>query len=261
MSRRRIDRNVVAGVSAETLPPSRHLPPFIGIAGKMAAGKDSTADILIRHFGYTRHSMADPLRAECEVAIMSCRAPETAPTDIRHTIERKEFPGYAVWLKPTDPSIRRLLQWWGTEYRRTESPNYWVNRMRERLAEFNGTPVVIPDIRFANEVDMVRSAGGEIWIVNRPKADAERDPADHSHISERFCDEYQYWDLRVRNDGTLADLGEKVKGIMQCVREKRRCQAYLAAQGEAGRPGERLGASLGEVDWTREASLIADPPA
>jgi hypothetical protein len=64
------------------------------------------------------------------------------------------------------------MQWWGTDYRRAQSPAYWTQQtsarisylMNERLA----TRIVITDCRFVNEIDMVRSNyGGQVWQIKR----------------------------------------------------------------------------------------------
>lgn len=226
----------------------------IGIAGKMGAGKDAIAAILIRKFGFVRRSMADPLRWEVSQALGLRMAPDCAPEEITRIIECGRWTPEAVHQKPTPHQIRRVLQWWGTEYRRDQDANYWTDRMRESLSMHSGH-VVIPDIRFANEAAMVRALGGQVWIVRRSQADAERDPAAHSHISELFCDAYADWDLQLTNDGTIEDLEDKVTALMRCQAELDRCAALLASNTLT--ISERAGCAGGQIDWQREMHAIA----
>lgn len=230
-----------------------NLPPVIGIAGKMSAGKDSIADILIGRFHFARRAMADPIRAECAEYLRRGTGPDGAPGDIAEIIESRRWSPSSVDMKPTPPEIRRLLQWHGTDHRRFDDPRYWADRMREMLTVCAGRSVVIPDIRFADEAALVREFGGELWLVSRKRADAVRDPLLHSHLSERFCDDFSDWNLRIANNGTLADLEKTVMGVMKCVTERRRC-----ARESQTHPTEKFGAALGEIDWLREERAIAD---
>lgn len=232
---------------------------IVGIAGKMGAGKDSIANVLVSKFGFIRRSMADALRDEVSLALAWRTAPPGAPEDIVEIIEHSHLPSSAVSAKPTVPSVRRLLQWHGTEHRRAQDPEYWTKRMRSWLWSWfsaNNGHVVIPDIRFPNEAALVREFGGVLWIVRRAGADATRDPAAHSHISERFCDEYTNWDAGISNDGTLEDLELTVCGLMKCHQEIDRLREEFARPGSAG---ENLGRTLGSIDWHREIREIAHP--
>jgi len=75
------------------------------------------------------------------------------------------------------------MQWWGTEYRRTQNPDYWTiqadnyiyRRQLDGLSRF-----VISDCRFENEAALVRQLGGSIWQVVRPGTE----PTPGAHISE-----------------------------------------------------------------------------
>jgi len=88
----------------------------------------------------------------------------------------------------------KLLQWWGTEYRRSQDQDYWV---KQWVASINpkANIVLATDMRFLNEAAAVKSVGGFTVQVNRknvdgtPFVDPSR-PADH--ISETQLDGYNY---------------------------------------------------------------------
>ncbi len=72
-----------------------------------------------------------------------------------------------LWDKPYPEEIRRLLQWWGTEFRRAQDIDYWATRGIEeamRQAEHQHL-VVITDVRFENEAHAIRAAGGVVFEV------------------------------------------------------------------------------------------------
>lgn len=184
---------------------------IIGLAGVMGSGKDAAADTLVSHYGFVRESMAKALRWECAEVLRERRLPEQteAPEDIQAIIELGST--IDVFAKPSTPEARCLLQWYGTEYRRGQNPDYWVNKFEPLLNHV--MDLVIPDIRYANEVDMVRRHGGRVWLVSRPDAN-ELTAQFHGHLSEKFCTEYTNWDLIIHNVGNLKDLENNVLAAM-----------------------------------------------
>lgn len=60
----------------------------------------------------------------------------------------------------------KLLQWWGTEYRRSQDPDYWVNKLS---ASIPGTLdiALITDVRFVNEAECIKNRGGYNVLVER----------------------------------------------------------------------------------------------
>ena len=101
---------------------------------------------------------------------------------------------------------RTLLQWWGTEYRRSVEPNYWVDRLAERLAKEKPEIAFITDMRFPNEWDFIRKYGETIKVVNSrvpalPGAHASEEALAHIPDAE--------WGAVIYNDGTLEELKQQ----------------------------------------------------
>ncbi len=108
------------------------------------------------------------------------------------------------WVKPdpnAEKSVRapygkqaKLLQFWGTEYRRAQDPDYWVKQWKAAISP-KANIVIATDMRFLNEADTIKSAGGYTIQVNRknvdgtPFVDPSRDPL---HASEIQLDSYNY---------------------------------------------------------------------
>lgn len=103
-------------------------------------------------------------------------------------------------------TFRQILQLWGTEYRRRQDPDYWVKRLEEKLHGLE--KVVIDDVRFPNEVEMIHRLGGRVIRIDRPG------PAESTHASEIELDSFDGWDDVIVNDGTLRELDEKVRGVI-----------------------------------------------
>lgn len=128
-------------------------PAILGLAGRAGAGKDYVASYLqatYRKVG--RVAFADALRKEVA-----------------------DLFGVDPWTKPYPEHVRWLLQGWGV-YRRTQNPEYWIDRAREsepdfvadqnpHVADVYDKPdlVVYTDVRFPNEVAAIKHRGG--WVA------------------------------------------------------------------------------------------------
>lgn len=180
-------------------------PVVIGLAGHMGSGKDTIADYLVRTRGFTVVRFSDALREEVlntlpRTLLAIARATYEGPID--NALTRT----MVYVLKP--PIIRCLLQEWGTELRRAELENYWVRKWHERADGLDR--VVVPDLRFPNELRAVRSVGGRVAYVYRPGH-----PGD-SHASERGLDAVSpsSFTHHFSNVGTVADLEAQVEAWM-----------------------------------------------
>lgn len=92
---------------------------------------------------------------------------------------------------------RRLLQAWGTDYRRTDDPEYWLRQTEEVIQRFEdiGDPglmrsIVVDDCRFPNEYDMLARRGFtfvrlEAGETTRPLTEEEA-----AHDSEQYWQEW-----------------------------------------------------------------------
>ena len=151
---------------------------IIGLAGHMGSGKDLVGKMLSNH-GYRRIAFGDALRQEVEAAIASGTLPPELPYGIRVLLGG--ITTEEVWGKPTSDRCRKLLQWWGTEYRRAQDPDYWINKVRDTMRSIGGKWAVT-DVRFPNEANMIAGEGGETWLIRR-SVQRNGIPA---HISERI---------------------------------------------------------------------------
>ena len=174
---------------------------IIGITGHARHGKDSTADVIVKYFGYKKHALADVMKEACRVIFGW--TDEHLYGDLKEVID----PRYGI-------SPRHALQTLGTEWGQYELSKYdsfkettgrklWVNSLLNRV---HGD-TVIADVRFPHEAEAIRERGGFIFRVNR---DYE---IDLSHESERAIDEINP-DFVIKNLGTLTDLEWQVCDMM-----------------------------------------------
>jgi hypothetical protein len=155
----------------------RHV--LVGFTGKAGAGKDFIADLL--RTGIER-----------EGGLSSTKLPWAKGVRDEIAYELGLFPRDVPVLydKPTPDSIRRLLQWWGTDFRRSQDPDYWVKWGMASLEFVKDDVVMFPDCRFPNEVTAIQRAGGLIVNVRAPLDVRLRRVGDvPPHESERYADE------------------------------------------------------------------------
>lgn len=110
----------------------------------------------------------------------------------------------------TAVTVRRILQWWGTEYRRAQDPDYWTKAWGRMVEQFDlkRLHVLIDDVRFMNELQVIKEHGGLIVKIERPGFDGA-----NNHASETSLDAYHDWDMVLLNDGTLDEFKIKVEQL------------------------------------------------
>lgn len=128
---------------------------IIALTGLKRSGKSTAAKHLETKYGFIRINFKDALLAELKQYFpdfLKAEAEYHACT-VDGLLERK--PGH----------IRQLLQNFGTELRRSEDPNYWVEKWWDSLD--HNKNIVVDDCRFLNEAAMVKQAGGKIINIVR----------------------------------------------------------------------------------------------
>lgn len=146
---------------------------IIGLIGFKHVGKSTAAKYLQEKHGFVRHNMKDGLVAE-----MRERLPDTL-TELAN-IYKISVDDLFVY-KP--PAMRALMVNYGTEVRRKDDRNYWVNKW-ELSADLSGDcDIVSDDIRFKNEANVVRVCGG---ILIRLERDDIPTGGDHPSETEQL---------------------------------------------------------------------------
>ena len=127
----------------------------------------------------------------------------------------KEFLG---WNGKKDERGRTMLQNVGTNVVRKKYPNYWVDFILQ-MADFFSECwdyIVIPDVRFPNEINLWKEKGYDVVTinVNRPDFNNGLTEEQNKHESETY-DLTSLSDIFISNDGSKQDLFDKVKEIIK----------------------------------------------
>ena len=120
------------------------------------------------------------------------------------------------WVRYEDPKPRSLLQWWGTDYRRAKTPDYWVDKLRKTLDAHDPEIALITDVRFPNEVEAIHAWGGYVVKCTRL---GQPDVEVNEHPSESALDGYRGWDFYITADNA-AEVKRQARDIGETVRAR-----------------------------------------
>ena len=133
---------------------------------------------------------------------------------------------YFGWDGKEETKPRELLQTIGTNVIRDKmnNPNFHANRLIEDIQILSNyfDVFVITDCRFPNEVELVKNAFNDkvkSIRIERPNHKSRLTKEQLLHKSETSLDDYNNWDYKIINDGTLENFKGKVYNIVDKVGE------------------------------------------
>lgn len=186
---------------------------IIGIMGRGGAGKDTLAEVLRDHLQQRvpciRLSFAQPLY---EMLSSMTGIP------VRQLRDRQRKEASMPELMYHSP--RYMLQTLGTEWGRgMVNPDVWIETMRRRINQLEGAThvtIIIPDVRFENEIEFVRSwprGRGVVLGVRRSEAHTAKVREHASEVGATTM-EPTLW---VQNDGTIEDLHDAAVDALEAL--------------------------------------------
>ena len=193
---------------------------IIALGGKIGSGKSSIADMLVGD-GWVRLSFATRLK-EIVAWLIGVRPEEiNSLKNVRATYSFGTAPCIYIAretglpLEKIEPllagrvffNVRSVLQYIGTDVIRAIDPDWHCRTVRDRILSDPGKNYVIDDLRFRNELEMVRSFDdSKVFYIDRPGLERNWHESEHSlEVSDFDKDEF------ITNDGTLDELFRKVR--------------------------------------------------
>lgn len=206
---------------------------LLGLTGDPQVGKDTIADILVERYGYVKAAFADPLYLEVAdafgVTVQDLRSeqwkkkeqPKLAP----YLSHNAEFIGVCKGLGLFDDeplTSRRVLQIWGTEYRRhLYGADYWVGQMIGHLRSLRGKNVVFSDLRFEPEACMGH------WHVSKGMSESFKivrilraGSVASAHVSDQGISKFLI-DATIRNNNQPGDCVAELLTVLEKGQEGR----------------------------------------
>lgn len=165
---------------------------LIGITGRAGAGKDTLAKHMVEKYNFKTISFAQPIR-DALAAMMGI------------TQEQFQHPLKEQVITEIGKSPRQMMQTLGTEWgRQLVNPDLWLILAERKMRQYwdEGYNVVITDVRFNNEAELVQRLGGVIVLLIRDDGSktSQTTHASESGISSGFVDRV------LLNNSEVADL-------------------------------------------------------
>lgn len=179
---------------------------IIGMHGKLRSGKDESFKQLeaigkAEGIRFKRVAFADPLK---EAALQSIGASGVVTPDVlknycRITLYKNDAPQMGI-------TGREYLQKFGVAAREVYGDSFWVDQALKNIP--HNENVVITDVRFPNEAEAIREAGGYVLYVYR----VENEP-DGEHVSEKKLPDHLI-DFYIDNTKDIQALRDNLKDTL-----------------------------------------------
>lgn len=204
---------------------------IIGFVGFIGSGKGTVADILTHKYGFHKESFANAVKdAVAPIFGWDRRMLEGDTKESREWRETPD-PWWSEKLgKPFSP--RLALQLMGTESgRNVFHTDVWVLSFLRRIDPAKN--YVLADVRFPNEIDLIRNNGGKVVRVKRGAEPEWYDTAEAYNVSTNWDGSMQHmkrypnvhysewawigksFDDEINNSTTLEDLEKKVVRLIE----------------------------------------------
>lgn len=170
---------------------------IIGISGPAQSGKSTLAGefrrlVEFRGLPFHEKPFAGPLKAM--LAVLGVDISERA----KNVVDAR----FGV-------TPRVLMQTLGTEWGRNLNPDCWLNVWRSQLPDDSW--VLVPDVRFDNEADAIRSMGGKIiHVIRKQTAEMASVP---THQSEAGITKHKS-DIIFRNDRGIEKMAQLAANVL-----------------------------------------------
>lgn len=165
---------------------------IIGIAGKAQVGKDTSADFLVKYYGFKKFAFADLLKQVAEIG---------------------------GWNGMKDEKGRKYLQNLGDVMREYE-PNIFINEIKAKIKYYEEMEfrtckgIVISDVRLLTEIEALKELGAQIWLVKRNVESVQ------VHKTEMLDENSYPFDTVMDNNGTYSQLYNGINIVLEKINEK-----------------------------------------
>ena len=164
-----------------------------GIAGKARSGKDTVADIIIKHYQNKK------------VVIYPCT---------------KYLKDYVMkisdWSGEDETKPRDLLQNLGKKIKE-KYPDFFTKRIEEDLKVFSNycDIIIVTGLRLIPELELLKNNYNSTIIKVENKANNGLTEKQRNDITEQDVDKYENYDFIIENNGDKTELENKIKNIIE----------------------------------------------
>lgn len=190
---------------------------LIGIIGKAGSGKDTTGEHIKKNYNGVGYAFADPIKEICRIMFLF--------DDEQLYGSKKEVLDERWGITP-----REVFQKFGTNMMqfavygfmpglidKVPVRQFWIHHFRLWYNDFISKPendnkiVVVTDVRFHHEAELIRELNGTLIKIERP--DLRTDSVVYQHSSETSIGDIEA-DVTIVNDKTIEELYQHVDTII-----------------------------------------------
>lgn len=202
---------------------------LIGLSGKMFSGKDFVFSLFkeLLGEGLKNYKLADTLK-DMACVFIGCSRNDLEDVNYKNKPLDKtywKFDNKGNVLRKTTP--RDIMIIIGTNFGRDMiNDNIWISTTLNKINKSSNS--IITDVRFKNEADSIKEAGGIIVRVNRPehlRFEGKVKP-EKEHYSETDLDKYDF-DYVLNNSSTKEFLKKQIIKILVNERIDQESRAFL----------------------------------
>lgn len=166
---------------------------IIAFAGKAGSGKDTAARLLVAKYKYKRVAFADSLKNFCK-SIWQVTDDELNDRFLKdHKLQRYPFKSPRSLMKETADSLKKIM------------PDLFLQHWMKAAVPYE--KIVVPDLRFIDELDLLAGFDAQFLRVIRPNM-----PSYDSHSSETELDNI---DLpSIDNNGSIDDFEKAIQSLI-----------------------------------------------
>jgi hypothetical protein len=214
---------------------------IIGFSGKALSGKDTSADFILEEFRFDEKvGFASNLKAAV-IEIFNLSVNDVYDQNLKGRLleepvitNSSHAQKILDWMRRTHKtgsinlerftsktltSPRDILQFVGTDVMRSICYTYHTDIIESKLT--TGKKIVICDVRFHNEIDLIKRYGGFVVRIHR---NIGMCGSKTGHQSEIALDNFEGWDYTLDNNGSFSDLYSSISKMISIFSEREKCQ-------------------------------------
>lgn len=172
-------------------------PKIVVIAGKARSGKDTVASIIKEKIN------------------------DKKVINLQYSFYIKEYAKkISNWDGNEETKPRELLQVLGTDIIRNKiDKHFFIKKIIDDIKVYSYffDIITISDARYKEEIDLIKEAYQNVISIGitRPNFDSGLSNTEKIHATEIDLDNYDRYDYKIKNDGSLDKLQEKVEQIIE----------------------------------------------
>lgn len=192
---------------------------LIGLCGYSGSGKTCVAEYIQKHFQdrVEIFAFADALKDAC--VHIFCTERKHFDMPCREDVD--SF--WAARLNQADFSLRRGMQLFGDALRSTIHEKIFVFIMEKKIRPLldKHIIIIIPDCRFAEEFEFIKTMGGIMVQINRPSLKTQIQDKKYTHSSEQHFKNFKVDLLLENDDGLLGPICVPLLNKMSLLKSRR----------------------------------------